>query len=150
MKNLNLLVVEGNIQKENESFKQHGIPTHSESLKESLSYYTNELNIDVFNQYSEKSFDKILPKIKNSTSDFINLPLYILCTDKKTESFALFGITFIITELEFFTFLEKLLSLARISPSDSSSNNLNVSFLLLALIPFQRTSTESKDEFIYR
>ena len=64
MKNLNLLVVEGNIQKENESFKQHGIPTHSESLKESLSYYTNELNIDVFNPCSEKSFDKILPNIK--------------------------------------------------------------------------------------
>ena len=41
MKNFNLLVVEGNLQRENESFKQNGIPTHSESLKESLSYYTN-------------------------------------------------------------------------------------------------------------
>ena len=64
MKNLNLLVVEGNIQKENESFKQQGIATHSESLKESLSYYTNALNIDVFNPCSEKNFDKIMPNIK--------------------------------------------------------------------------------------
>ena len=33
MKNLNLLVVEGNLQKENETFKKSGIPTHAESLK---------------------------------------------------------------------------------------------------------------------
>ena len=64
MNNLNLLVVEGNIEEENKSFKQNGIQTHSESLKESLSYYTNDLNIDVFNPCSEKSFDKILPNIK--------------------------------------------------------------------------------------
>ena len=64
MKNLNLLVVEGNLQKENENFKQNGIPTHAESLKESLLYYTNDLNIDVFNPCSEKNFDKILPEIK--------------------------------------------------------------------------------------
>ena len=44
MKNLNLLVVEGNLQKENETFKKSGIPTHAESLKDSLSYYSNNLN----------------------------------------------------------------------------------------------------------
>jgi GMP synthase (glutamine-hydrolysing) len=64
MKNLNLLVVEGNIPIENQDFKQNGIPTHSESLKESLSYYTNDLNIDVFNPCNEKNFDKILLNIK--------------------------------------------------------------------------------------
>ena len=64
MKNLNLLVVEGNIQEENDTFKLNGIPTHAESLKESLSYYTNDLNIDVFNPCSEKNFDKILINIK--------------------------------------------------------------------------------------
>ncbi len=64
MKNLNLLIVEGNIQKENEDFKKNGIPTHAESLKESLSYYTKDLNIDVFNPCSEKNFEKILPDIK--------------------------------------------------------------------------------------
>ena len=64
MKNLNLLVVEGNIQEENNIFKLNGIPTHAESLKESLSYYTNDLNIDVFNPCSEKNFDKILLNIR--------------------------------------------------------------------------------------
>ena len=64
MKNLNLLIVEGNIPVENQNFKQNGIPTHSESLKESLSYYTNDLNIDVFNPCNEKNFDKILLSIK--------------------------------------------------------------------------------------
>ena len=64
MKNLNLLVVEGNIQKENDNFRKNGIQTHAESLKDSLEYYTKDLNIDVFNPCSEKSLDKILPKIK--------------------------------------------------------------------------------------
>ena len=64
MKNLNLLVVEGNLQKENVTFKKSGIPTHAESLKESLTYYTKDLNIDVFNPCSELTFDKILPNIK--------------------------------------------------------------------------------------
>tara|TARA_Y100001970_G_scaffold6770_1_gene7743 strand:+ start:1075 stop:1875 length:801 start_codon:yes stop_codon:yes gene_type:complete len=64
MKNLNLLVVEGNIQKENDNFRKYGIQTHAESLKDSLQYYSKDLNIDVFNPCSEKSFDKILPTIK--------------------------------------------------------------------------------------
>ena len=64
MKNFNLLVVEGNLKEENDNFKKNGIPTHTESLKESLSYYTKDLNIDVFNPCSERSFDKILPEIK--------------------------------------------------------------------------------------
>ena len=36
MQNLNLLLVEGNLQKENENFKKSGIPTHTESLIDSL------------------------------------------------------------------------------------------------------------------
>ncbi len=64
MRKLNLLVVEGNLEKENQNFKNSGIPTHAESLKQSLSYYTNDLNIEVFNPCAEKSFDKILPKIQ--------------------------------------------------------------------------------------
>tara|TARA_B100000686_G_scaffold344794_1_gene428150 strand:+ start:335 stop:1132 length:798 start_codon:yes stop_codon:yes gene_type:complete len=64
MKNLNLLIVEGNLEKENKNFKDSGIQTHSESLKDSLSYYTKDLNIDVFNPCSEKSFDRILPSLE--------------------------------------------------------------------------------------
>ncbi|MBC8295642.1 MAG: glutamine amidotransferase, partial [Pelagibacterales bacterium] len=64
MEKLNLLVVEGNPQKENTIFTKSGIQTHAESLKESLSFYSSNLNIDVFNPCSELSFDKILPNIK--------------------------------------------------------------------------------------
>ena len=64
MKKLNLLVVEGNLQKENVNFTKSGIQTHAESLKESLSYYSSDLNIDVFNPCSELSFDKVLANIK--------------------------------------------------------------------------------------
>ena len=64
MKKLNLLVVEGNLQKENVNFSKSGIPTHAESLKESLSFYNPDLNIDVFNPCSELSFDKVLTNIK--------------------------------------------------------------------------------------
>ena len=64
MKNLNLLVVEGNLPNENQNFKNSGIKTHAESLQESLAYYSKDLNIDVFNPCAEKSFDKIIPNIK--------------------------------------------------------------------------------------
>ncbi len=66
MKNLNLLVVEGNLQKENENFKNSGIPTHAESLKESLTYYSNDLNIDVFNPCAEKILIKYYLILKNT------------------------------------------------------------------------------------
>ena len=58
-----LLIVEGNLREENISFSGVGIQTHTESLKDSLEYYSKNLNIDVFNPCSEKSFDKILPNI---------------------------------------------------------------------------------------
>ena len=43
MSNLNILIVEGNLKEENISFSEVGIPTHTESLKESLYHYTKEL-----------------------------------------------------------------------------------------------------------
>ena len=64
MKKINILVVEGNLEKENDNFRNNGIQTHAESLKDSLGYYTNDLNIEVFNPCSEKTFDNILPKLK--------------------------------------------------------------------------------------
>ena len=64
MEKKRILIVEGNLEKENNNFKDSGIQTHAESLKESLSYYTKDLNIEVFNPCSEKSFDRILPNLK--------------------------------------------------------------------------------------
>ena len=59
-----ILIVEGNLPKENKNFQNSGIQTHADSLKESLSYYSKDLNIDVFNPCEEKTFDKIILNIK--------------------------------------------------------------------------------------
>ena len=48
-----ILIVEGNIKEENNNFTNAGIQTHTESLKDSLSYLTNDLVIDVVNPSSD-------------------------------------------------------------------------------------------------
>ena len=63
MSNLNILIVEGNLKEENISFSEVGIPTHTESLKESLYHYTKELNIDVVNPSSDENIDTIKSKL---------------------------------------------------------------------------------------
>ena len=60
-----LLIVEGNLKEENKSFSAVGIKTHTESLKESLNYYSKELQFDVVNPSSDKNFDKIKNKLPN-------------------------------------------------------------------------------------
>ena len=46
MKKLSLLVVEGNLLSENKNFKEAGIQTHTESLKESISNYHKKINYE--------------------------------------------------------------------------------------------------------
>ena len=65
MNNFNILVVEGNLREENQSFSKVGIKTHTESLKESLNYYVNNLNLDVVNPSSDENFDPINKKLSN-------------------------------------------------------------------------------------
>ena len=64
MKNLNILVCEGNTPEEGKIFQNAGIPTHTESLKESLSYYNKNLNIDVLNPCLELNLNEIIPNLK--------------------------------------------------------------------------------------
>ena len=64
MKNLNILICEGNTPEEGKVFQNVGIPTHTESLKESLSFYNNNLNIDVLNPCLELNLNKIIPNLK--------------------------------------------------------------------------------------
>mgnify|MGYP001211377371 CR=1 FL=1 len=64
MKNLNILICEGNTPEEGNIFKNVGIPTHTESLKESLSYYNKNLNIDVINPCLELNLNEITPDLK--------------------------------------------------------------------------------------
>ena len=64
MKNLNILICEGNTPEEGKTFQDVGIPTHTESLKESLSYYNENLKIDVLNPCKELDLNEIIPKLK--------------------------------------------------------------------------------------
>jgi len=64
MKNLNILVCEGNTLEEGKKFQDVGIATHTESLKESLSYFKKNLNIEVLNPCSNLDLDKIVPSLK--------------------------------------------------------------------------------------
>ena len=64
MKSLNILVCEGNTPDEGKTFQDAGIQTHTESLKESLSYYNKNLNIDVLNPCLELDLNEITPNLK--------------------------------------------------------------------------------------
>ena len=65
MKNLNILICEGNTPEEGKIFQDVGIPTHTESLKESLAYYNKNLKIDVLNPCLKLDLNKVVPKLKN-------------------------------------------------------------------------------------
>ena len=60
MKEISLLVVEGNLASENKNFKEAGIQTHTESLKESIANYHNKINYSVLNPSSEENFNEII------------------------------------------------------------------------------------------
>ena len=64
MRSLNILICEGNTPEEGKIFQDVGIPTHTESLKESLSYYNKNLKIDVLNPCRELDLNEIIPKLK--------------------------------------------------------------------------------------
>ena len=53
MKKLKILIVEGNLREENQSFTAGGIKTHTESLIDSISYFTREIEIDIINPSSD-------------------------------------------------------------------------------------------------
>ena len=64
MKNLNILICEGNTPEEGKIFQDVGIPTHTESLKESLAYYNKNLKIDVLNPCLELDLNEVIPKLR--------------------------------------------------------------------------------------
>jgi len=65
MSNLNILIVEGNLNEENQNFKKAGIQTHTDSLKESLNYFSKDFNFDVVNPSSNENFDIIKSKLES-------------------------------------------------------------------------------------
>ena len=54
-----ILLVEGNLREENQSFTDGGIKTHTESLKDSISFFTNKLELDVVNPSSDTNLTKV-------------------------------------------------------------------------------------------
>tara|TARA_Y100000996_G_C22487121_1_gene628666 strand:- start:398 stop:1186 length:789 start_codon:yes stop_codon:yes gene_type:complete len=65
MSSFNILIVEGNLKEENQNFSKVGIQTHTESLKDSLKHFTNNLNFDVVNPSSDKNLDLVNQKLSS-------------------------------------------------------------------------------------
>ena len=58
-----ILIVEGNLREENQSFSAAGIQTHTESLKDSLAYFTDKLETHVVNPSSDENIDKSIDEL---------------------------------------------------------------------------------------
>ena len=54
-----ILLVEGNLREENQSFTDGGIKTHTESLKDSISFFTNKIELDVVNPSSDLNLTEV-------------------------------------------------------------------------------------------
>lgn len=65
MSKLNILIVEGNLKEENLNFQKEGIPTHTESLKDSLSYFKKDFKFDVINPSSDEDLHSVKSKLPN-------------------------------------------------------------------------------------
>ena len=65
MNNYKILIVEGNLKEENQNFSEVGIQTHTESLKDSLNHFTNDLNFDVVNPSSDMNLNLVKEKLSN-------------------------------------------------------------------------------------
>ena len=58
-----ILIVEGNIREENKNFSEVGIQTHTESLKDSLNFFSRDLKFDVVNPSSDENLDIFKDKL---------------------------------------------------------------------------------------
>ena len=63
MKNLDILIVEGNLKEENHNFTKAGIKTHTESLTDSLNQLDDNLFFEVANPSSDKNLDIVKKKL---------------------------------------------------------------------------------------
>tara|TARA_Y200000002_G_scaffold355617_1_gene336727 strand:- start:70 stop:852 length:783 start_codon:yes stop_codon:yes gene_type:complete len=60
-----ILIVEGNLREENEKFSNEGIQTHTESLKDSLNYFNQNLQYDIVNPSSDENLKLIKDKLSS-------------------------------------------------------------------------------------
>ena len=76
MKNLNILIVEGNLKEENQNFLKVGIQTHTESLKDSLNGFDNHYNFDVINPSSDLNLDEDVYVNRIEIDDYIIMNIF--------------------------------------------------------------------------
>ena len=60
-----ILIVEGNPRDENKSFSVAGIQTHTESLKDSLAYFTDNLETHVINPSSDENINNNIDDLES-------------------------------------------------------------------------------------
>ncbi len=58
-----ILIVEGNLKEENQNFSNAGIQTHTESLIESLEFFSRELKFDIVNPSSDHNINDIIDNL---------------------------------------------------------------------------------------
>ena len=58
-----LLIVEGNLREENQSFSEVGIQTHTQSLQDSLNHFSKNLQYDVVNPSSDDNLETVKDKL---------------------------------------------------------------------------------------
>ena len=61
----NILIVEGNPKEENKSFSHAGIQTHTESLKDSIGFFTKDIKIDIVNPSTDENIIKNVDDLEN-------------------------------------------------------------------------------------
>ena len=60
-----ILIAEGNLREENQSFSAAGIQTHTESLKDSLAFFTDKLETHVVNPSSDENIDQNIDALES-------------------------------------------------------------------------------------
>ena len=60
-----ILIVEGNPKEENKSFSYAGIQTHTESLKDSIGFFTKDIKIDIVNPSTDENIINSIDDLKN-------------------------------------------------------------------------------------
>ena len=60
-----ILIVEGNLKEENQNFSSAGIQTHTESLKDSLGFFTKDIKTDVVNPSSDENIIKNIDHLES-------------------------------------------------------------------------------------
>ena len=60
-----ILIVEGNPKEENKSFSYAGIQTHTESLKDSIGFFTKDIKIDIVNPSTDENIIKNVDDLEN-------------------------------------------------------------------------------------